>query len=518
MNVWSLIPLVGFGANLLLAGLAIARNPKGKASRLAALFALAIAYWALVKFSWRLTDDTTAALVLYKASAFGWCMLPSIFLHFGARFVGAPGWVVRVGKAGHLVGLAFALLTLWPDLMVQGMTSTRVGLVFDPGPLYRVFRGYLDVVFLATIGLLVVARVQNWPAVRRSHIDFVLVGASLSLLLGTLMGWVLPRFGYPELEMAEGLSTINAAVMTYAMIRHGLFAVSPEDAAETIITTMGDSLIVFDRNGLIAVTNPATSRLLGVEKAELLGAPVTRFVHSRFLAEGPRALKADEVREEEGHYLPPEGEPIPVILSASAVISAGDAPTGVVLVAKDIREIRRTMRELAEANEKLEHQAITDALTGVANRRYADQRLLEEFLRCRRTGRSFSVGLLDLDDFKRVNDRFGHPAGDEVLRAVAGLLRANVRSNDLVARWGGDEFLLLLPETDAEAARVIGNRMVDEVCALRLPGIDGSVGASLGMCTLDRESLIHEAGDVVRWADEYLYDAKRNGKGRLAAG
>lgn len=183
------------------------------------------------------------------------------------------------------------------------------------------------------------------------------------------------------------------------------------------------------------------------------------------------------------------------------------------------RLVEQRTRELAAANVRLEELAIRDELTGVANRRRFDQALAGEWRRCARFGRPVSVIMVDLDDFKRYNDTFGHLEGDRCLRHAAAAMAGVVsRPGDLFARYGGEEFTALLPETSSRAAASVAERMRATVEALAVPrpGLDPPprVTVSIGVATrvpADGD----DADTVVKAADEALYRAKAEGKNRV---
>jgi diguanylate cyclase (GGDEF)-like protein len=165
--------------------------------------------------------------------------------------------------------------------------------------------------------------------------------------------------------------------------------------------------------------------------------------------------------------------------------------------------------------------AVTDSLTGLSNRRHFDQELARELQRSARFTRSTALVMMDLDDFKSFNDRFGHPTGDEVLRALAKLLQTNVRGVDTAARYGGEEFVVILPESSVDAASRMAERLRAEVALMPLrlalepaPVTSERVTISLGVALAPQHA--DTPAGLVRAADMALYAAKHDGKNRVA--
>ena len=182
-------------------------------------------------------------------------------------------------------------------------------------------------------------------------------------------------------------------------------------------------------------------------------------------------------------------------------------------MARTQRELVQTKHELEARERELAAMAITDPLTGLANRRELDRRLSEEIARSQRTGAPLSLVMLDLDRFKAFNDRYGHPAGDDCLRTVAGILAKSTRPYDVVARYGGEEFVLMLPGTDQAEAVARAEDLRAEIARSDLPGMDARITASFGVASFaDRGP-----GRLMRAADDALYEAKRAGRNRVHA-
>lgn len=190
--------------------------------------------------------------------------------------------------------------------------------------------------------------------------------------------------------------------------------------------------------------------------------------------------------------------------------------------------IKQLQERLHEMQRKLEEQSVTDALTGLKNRRFFDERLQEEFRRAQRYGDYLSLIMIDLDHFKQVNDRFGHPAGDSVLRDAAALIRASIRDPDICARYGGEEFAVVLPKTHMSGALAVAERIWRELgqkeyeiplgpaAAGGAPGPAPAVRvtASIGIAFYPSKDIA--SGELLlRFADQALYQAKRAGRNTI---
>jgi diguanylate cyclase (GGDEF)-like protein len=211
-------------------------------------------------------------------------------------------------------------------------------------------------------------------------------------------------------------------------------------------------------------------------------------------------------------YLPMEASPFATSEFSASMSTIGDP---VALLARVSEQCAIALANL-RLRERLQHQSIRDPLTSAFNRRYLEASLDRELSRASRNGHPVSLLMLDVDHFKQFNDRFGHDAGDTVLRELAGALHRSVRQEDIVCRYGGEEFAVLLPDTPLDAAR----ERAEAICAaIRTIAIDhrgqriGPVTASIGIASYPTHA--DHPRELVRTADRALYRAKELGRDRV---
>lgn len=187
-------------------------------------------------------------------------------------------------------------------------------------------------------------------------------------------------------------------------------------------------------------------------------------------------------------------------------------------IIKKFDDHRQQIESLTERTKDIEEAASRDHLTGVYNRKYIEKLLNDEFENASKNHEPLSLAFIDLDDFKFVNDTYGHLAGDTVLRELAEIFNQKIRSTDKLARYGGDEFLIMLPRTDYDIAKKLLNRLIKELQASEGFNFDGNsvkISCSIGMATHLSDGNIKTLENLISAADKALYKAKKAGKNKM---
>ncbi len=295
-------------------------------------------------------------------------------------------------------------------------------------------------------------------------------------------------------KMAESFNS-----MTEALERSHEGLKIEQDKLTTIIHSAGEGIVVTNGKGEVVLVNPSAERLFGRDASQiaregflgLLGDPQRM---RRLLERG--VVDDAQPLEHNGRFL---------AVCAATIRAGSGEEIGSAALARDVTEQKRLEDELRS-------QSVTDGLTGLYNRRHLDAALAAEFSRVQRYGPPLAVLMQDVDHFKRFNDEHGHDMGDRVLRAVAAALKQALRGQDIACRYGGEEFLAILPSTDCDGAMVVAERVRSAVEAMEVDGL--KVTVSIGVAGIP-ELAVPSAEALVEAADAALYQAKKAGRNRV---
>lgn len=322
----------------------------------------------------------------------------------------------------------------------------------------------------------------------------------------------------PELEELYMSYRINLLVFSLMVLFGGtalyLFLSSMQTVLEQeqrlalITSNIADAVYVMDEQGRITFSNHRATEILGFSPQELNGTIAHDLFHRHggdnhmLLEECPiyQVIQTRGRYDGEEQFANKTGSLLTVQVASQPLLK-GERVVGSVTVFRDITEQK-------SLEEQLRLMSITDLLTGVYNRRFLQETVLKELYRSERHGDPFSLIMLDLDHFKRINDSYGHEAGDQVLRHVVALMQKRIRSSDCLARWGGEEFMLLLPNTPLASATALAETLRLDLREAEVSGV-GVVSASFGVTAV-------QPGDTVerleQRADALMYAAKQAGR------
>jgi diguanylate cyclase (GGDEF)-like protein len=485
------------------------------------VFVVAVAFWSALDALVVSTTDLSTKLALTRLQYVGIALAPVAWFSFAVHYCGQ----------GHRVrGPRSALLALFPVAVVALVLTNdrhrwfhagarldeRAGLfalVFDYGPAFLVYSvGAYALIFAATAIFL--WNLGDSPAFR-AHRAAVVAAPGIVIVTNALyLSKAVPAL---PIDLTP-LGFVGAiAAMSLVLFRHGFFDAVPP-ARDAILQAMPEAVLLVDGRGAVTEGNRAAQALFPGSEGAFVG-------RSLATLDAELASAVAEVPDGGGDFeIDRAGERTFDVL-VSPVASHGGTVRGRLVVLRDVtdrkageRALLTARARLEAANEELARLAATDQLTGLANRRHFMEELERALRQASRRGERLSLLLLDLDDFKGINDRFGHPAGDELLARVGEVLDLERRAGDLSGRLGGEEFAVLLPATDAAGALQVGDRIRVAIgtVELRVDG-GGGVGVTMSGGLATAEPGGGSVEELVRAADRALYAAKREGKDRVVA-
>jgi diguanylate cyclase (GGDEF)-like protein/PAS domain S-box-containing protein len=431
-------------------------------------------------------------------------VVPATIMMFALQLSGLGHLLKRPFILALCIEPLFVLISLFTDsqhgLFFGDTPIEKIGMIMGGGPIFwtNVIYSYLLILF----GYIVLVRrsIQT-SGIYRKQIVVILIAISLPWLSSLL--FVIGFRPFPNADNTPLTFTIAGLALTYALLRYRLLNIIPI-ARHVLIENMSDGLLVLDSQNRLVDINPAAEQVLRLTKKSRIGQPV----EDVFLdwSDVVKALsEVNNTRVEVSIDYPSSGY---LDLKVSPLYDRNRSLIGRLVVWRDITPLKRAQAELQE-------QAIRDPLTGLYNRRYLQERLEHELARARRENQPISFVMIDIDHFKKVNDTFGHNAGDIVLQKLATELLSRTRIGDIVCRYGGEEFLAVLPNVTSETAYEIAERwrklFPGSTMPLEYTEIKATVSCGISEFPLHGNT----SEELVSTADKALYYAKQAGRNRV---
>jgi len=333
---------------------------------------------------------------------------------------------------------------------------------------------------------------------------------------------------FPSISLRIDLTPISftatAALLSFSIFGLHLFDLLPI-ARHTVLENIPEMVIVLDAQNKVVDVNFAAQQWLGKTAPQLIG-----FLARDVFVDWPELLERyqniSDIREE----IEIPGEPPRTLeITVSGIYNRFTIIEGRVIVARDITQRKMMEDELREKNEilskrmnevnslkeKLQEQAIRDPLTGLYNRRFLAEVLEKEIPKAERTQLPLAIAIMDVDHFKNFNDHYGHKCGDIVLQSLANMLNENSRRSDIVCRYGGEEFVVLMPGATLDIARERAEswRRLFETMTIRYQGQNLQATFSVGVAVFPQHATDEEA--LLQAADAAMYQSKINGRNQL---
>lgn len=454
--------------------------------------------WLLSTSLMMLSASDEEALFFARLTYLGVCAIPAAVFQFSAALTERSVELRKAVVAVWATAAAFAIAFTTSDLFLAGVTRHPWGYYADLETASVLFLLFFGATLAASLAVLVraVRGEVSWQHKNRL-VSFI---AALVVGYGGAIDF-LPSFG--SLAAPSGYVAVLGfvALSAYAVRRYRLVDLSASVVADQLLESIDGGVVVADTRGVIRLANPGAAALLGYTASGMRGMSLRAILPNRELpaVETPtmtRLGRASRVL----HFTRHDGSTVEVSVAATLLRDRERLPVGILYVLNDLAERRR-----AEVHE---FAANHDPLTGANNRTWLMSRFDDVRADTLSRGRIPAILFIDLDGFKKINDQHGHVTGDQILQSVAARLRNAIRSEDVLARWGGDEFVALLSLRCRTDAQLVASKLTSilrepvSVARLSVP-----VGASIGVAIAPEDGTTLD--ELVRSADAAMYKVKR---------
>jgi diguanylate cyclase (GGDEF)-like protein len=344
--------------------------------------------------------------------------------------------------------------------------------------------------------------VKSAPAFRRQAIIYFVAG----IIPWAGMGLYLSGYAPYNLDYSSIFASLSGLICFYGFLRVQLLDVVPM-ARDHIFEGMSEGMLVLDRNDRIVDFNPALQAVLPIVNQATIGASVFSVLNQYPAIMDQIHANSQDVVEVS---LLTDHVPAYFQCSISPVLDRRGRLIGKIISLHNYTDMKQLLDQMREI-------AIFDSLTGTYNRRHFNELASYEIYRSNRYGSSLALIMIDLDHFKLVNDTYGHEAGDIVLKNMADICRQNIRKTDILGRFGGEEFIIIMPETNLAAASEIAERLRAAIAQTptQHEGFSITLTASFGV-TSPASPSDSSFDALLRQADRAVYEAKKNGRNRIS--
>ena len=492
------------------------------------LLLLAMAIWS-GGYATRWLDIPIATKIFWFRMMFiGVSFTPSLFLVFALGFSRNESWLTPRNLALLFLQPVSSLLLRWTDpyhhLFYESLNVMQdngfVVMEITRGPWYLVHVVYSYAVIGLGIFLMSQAALRSGPLYRYQY---------RLILFASLLPWAGNVFkelnfkSYSNLDIAPLIFGVSGIIFVFAILRTQFMDLIPV-ARSYLIETMHDGVLVLDTQNRIVDINPAMEKFMNGKASAYLGKNAYQILKPWMERTG--VFLKEETRSEVTVPLDPSRY---LDLRVTPLYDRNQILSGRLMVFRDITERKQVEKRLRYVNDKLQgqlieigllqsklrEQAIRDPLTNLFNRRYLEETLDRELSRASRENYPVCIIMIDLDHFKRINDTYGHEAGDLVLKAISDTLAEQSRRGDFACRYGGEEFVVVMPNVTLETAYERAEELRQSLNLLSVPYeyYKLSVTISMGIACFPEDGQTREA--ILRAADQAMYAAKQAGRDHI---
>jgi len=484
LGAYGLISALSIQAGIPETGLILERV---KASFYLLLFALAVHF----AWSWTRPKDRQRLDWLVVLVYSSWTVFAILSISSALRWPRMPGQPEEAIPLSRMTAAVMALAHLW-TVALAGLVIVRTVLHFQ----------------------------SNWRTPQR-WVDLpIFLGLGVPFTLGMLLD-LLPRIFYIELpSLALVWFFASDMLVGFSLIRRSSGLPSAQAVLEGVYASVEEALVLLDSRGLIRSINPKFFRLTGFPAEELVGQPVSAlFPDAAFSLQMDfhRVLHDEPIQEEVIQLPVASQQTLPVCMTARAVTHRRGQPAGVLISLKDLSERKETERELARLQKQVQQMAIRDPLTGLYNRRHLIELAERELELVRRYGSPLTIALMDVDDFKSHNKRYGQQGGDLILQMVAQLCLKSLRRVDIIGRYSGEEFLILLPVTNLSNGMITAERLRKTLAEMPVEINGESVRVTVSLALVGVDSSTSTLEVFLARIDQALRVARKGGRNLVVA-